>query len=697
MSTVAAAPAVAHDRPVGEHRWDRAAATLVLAAAAVVAWWPVLGSDLLLAVPIALVAALVAGRALPIGAGVALLLLWVPAALLLAGVGTAALRPHAWGHSLSALVHGGDRITVPENGGTPDVGWSLAAALLLFGVCWVAGATVAAVRGYERELAAPAVLLLAVPFAGGVLLRQSPDAGWEGAVLVAAALLWLAGRHVTRALVLSLGVLAAAALFTQAVGPHGRWLAFGATRPHQARFHSLDPTQTYGPLTDRRTGAAMLSITSPQPALWRMEVLDQFDGHGWSVAGDAAPTLAQPAAVPVTADVETRGLRQDLIVSPGTTSHVDAPKGDRVLPAQGEATRIVPPPTTGQHYRVTADVVHATPAELRAAPAPTSAALARYRTVGGQVTPGFRPGRTVLDPHRELFYRKRLRFSVWGQLVHMSDGLAYGERSEYGVVQAVQRFLTRDGIFHYTTDVPRPSPMPVLDFLLWTHVGYCQQFAGAAALLLRMAGVPTRVVVGFATGLSDGPDRYTVRDKDAHAWIEVYFPNYGWVPFNPTPSGDAGAPAATASEAALLSAAPPAPPTAPSSSSPLPLLLLGLAGLGGGVLLVRRHRRRRAPATLGDVLARVAARTGAPIDAGLTLGALGTRLRTVGPHVAALAREAERDRFDPAAPPPRGHPWPRVARALRQDVGVWRTIVLLRPATRRESPRAPLGAPFAAR
>ncbi len=66
--------------------------------------------------------------------------------------------------------------------------------------------------------------------------------------------------------------------------------------------------------------------------------------------------------------------------------------------------------------------------------------------------------------------------------------------------------------------------------------GYCQQFSGAMALLLRMGGVPARVASGFTSGSFDrSRDEWVVRDVDAHSWVEVYFPGQGWVAFDPTP------------------------------------------------------------------------------------------------------------------------------------------------------------------
>ena len=85
------------------------------------------------------------------------------------------------------------------------------------------------------------------------------------------------------------------------------------------------------------------------------------------------------------------------------------------------------------------------------------------------------------------------------------------------------------------------SPL-LVNFVTKTHAGYCQYFAGAMALMLRYLGIPARVAVGFAGGTYD-PNRrlWNVTDREAHAWVEVWFKGYGWLPFDPTPAAS-GAP-----------------------------------------------------------------------------------------------------------------------------------------------------------
>src|SRR5207247_838152 len=96
--------------------------------------------------------------------------------------------------------------------------------------------------------------------------------------------------------------------------------------------------------------------------------------------------------------------------------------------------------------------------------------------------------------------------------------------------------LRSTGGFTYTTHPPRQGPAPLVDFVLHTKRGYCQHFAGAMALMLRYLGIPARVAEGFVSGTYDQKTRtWTVTDHDAHAWVEVWFDGYGWLPFDPTP------------------------------------------------------------------------------------------------------------------------------------------------------------------
>jgi len=124
--------------------------------------------------------------------------------------------------------------------------------------------------------------------------------------------------------------------------------------------------------------------------------------------------------------------------------------------------------------------------------------------------------------------------------------------------------------------VPPGSGAGALErFLFETRRGYCEQFAGAFAVLARAAGLPTRVAVGFTPGDLGNDGRYRVRGLHAHAWPEVHLEGAGWVAFEPTPGRGnptaeayTGVPAAQASSLGLPPTA--AAPTVPAGSGGVP-------------------------------------------------------------------------------------------------------------------------------
>jgi Transglutaminase-like superfamily/Domain of unknown function (DUF4129) len=77
---------------------------------------------------------------------------------------------------------------------------------------------------------------------------------------------------------------------------------------------------------------------------------------------------------------------------------------------------------------------------------------------------------------------------------------------------------------------------PVDWFLFDVKIGYCEQFATAETMMLRSLGIPARLATGYSTGTYDAVlDQAVVHERDAHAWVEVWFPNHGWVPVDPSP------------------------------------------------------------------------------------------------------------------------------------------------------------------
>src|SRR6185437_1243742 len=130
-------------------------------------------------------------------------------------------------------------------------------------------------------------------------------------------------------------------------------------------------------------------------------------------------------------------------------------------------------------------------------------------------------------------------------LARLAEEVAGDARTPYGAVNRLQNWFLATGGFSYSNH-PLVIGPPLVGFVTQTRVGYCQFFAGAMALMLRYLGVPARVAVGFAGGTYDTHKRaYLVTDHEAHAWVEVWFKGYGWLPFDPTPAGPGAPPRGT--------------------------------------------------------------------------------------------------------------------------------------------------------
>jgi protein-glutamine gamma-glutamyltransferase len=111
-----------------------------------------------------------------------------------------------------------------------------------------------------------------------------------------------------------------------------------------------------------------------------------------------------------------------------------------------------------------------------------------------------------------------------------------GVSTQFEIARRIERFLSTS--YSYTLDLRRVEDGdPVADFLFNTQAGHCEYFASAMVLMLRTRQVPARLVNGFQMGeYNNSADIYTVRQSDAHSWVEVYFRKHGWVAFDPTPA-----------------------------------------------------------------------------------------------------------------------------------------------------------------
>jgi transglutaminase-like putative cysteine protease len=293
------------------------------------------------------------------------------------------------------------------------------------------------------------------------------------------------------------------------------------------------------------------------PTYLRAAVLDDFTSDAWSIgrprpADSLEPARAQRASNETRENVTVEGLADTHLVGGSIPVRFAAGPAPLTQPQPGFATLEQGLPR-GFHYSVWSFAEQPTPAELRRSAPDYPAELSDegLLSVGQGVTapPFGAPNRasTVVgllttNPTRQYL-----------QLARLAEDVAGGARTPYDAVTRLEQWFLVSGGFSYSNRPDVIGP-PLVGFVTRTKTGYCQFFAGAMALMLRYLGIPSRVAVGFAGGTYDPNEHiWNVTDREAHAWVEVWFKGYGWLPFDPTPAGPGAPPRATQAGATAAS------------------------------------------------------------------------------------------------------------------------------------------------
>lgn len=506
------------------------------------------------------------------------------------------------------------------------------------------------------------------------------------------------------------------------------WDLFGS-----GKVVTFDWTHEYGPLDWPRDGTTLLNVRSDRPHYWKAETLDSFDGLRWfrsprngstDVSAELPATFGQPEGRSwelfeynprwdEEIDVTVRSLSSELVLGAGTVYRVDGVahsiSGDGTSRVQAEpleegdsyTVNVYAPNPNREQMRESSSGAYGYPGELTQytriyLPEPGDDATEGTDGIGS-------PSSTAV-----LGLREPLNVPLQGEpLTGQSDADQVLRRSRYGDMYRLALDWTADANTNYDraksietnlrekyfySERVQTRPVPLNGFLFEDKRGYCQQFSGTMALMLRMLGIPARVAGGFAPGsYNRTTGEYRVRDLDAHSWVEVYFTGIGWVPFDPTPTAS---PAENQAAASAISAAgevsnprggvaaevlsPGGADVAASDEGPPEWVLAGiilvtLTVLGGTAWFVIRRVRvqhgltpeQRAEAQLAE-LRRALDRLEWRVPAATTLLGLERRLlRTAGPHSAGYARRLRQHRYDPRSPQA---PGPSERRALRREL-----------------------------
>jgi transglutaminase-like putative cysteine protease len=294
---------------------------------------------------------------------------------------------------------------------------------------------------------------------------------------------------------------------------------------------------------------------------WRMVTLDGFNGVQWHITGSpdidrpeeidafeaATVAFAGPTAR-ITADVTVLALQQDWLPAPyaptGLRSGNKAVQEGYRVKTDDASLRFDALTYRGMRYAVDSAIplpdLDVLGRRTDGSPSPIfeSAADAGAFTFSDQ--PADIIARRLADADRYLDLPDDLDPGIRSLAVVTTRNL--GTDFERGI--ALEAFFLAPGNFRYSTTVlPGHGATDLAAWLLDGEspnyrTGYCEQFAASMAVMARLLGIPSRVVLGFSPGtlLEDG--RVVVRDRNAHAWVELWMSTQGWVRFDPTPRGD---------------------------------------------------------------------------------------------------------------------------------------------------------------
>jgi len=448
-----------------------------------------------------------------------------------------------------------DRTPLPIDQGAPPALGALLIAVLAAAAALVAWQLV--VR--RRPLAALVAAGIGLAYRWTLVPPARPVLSGVLALVVVLAALALAARRdrqpaagAGRAAPLVATVVIVAALLGAGLGSGGSgwwdWRSW-SLEPGGTRIAALSLDQRYGRLDWPAKPTVLLRVRTDRGLPLRAAVLERFDGLAFAPElGAAGEPLATgggrirlpgtPSGEVVREDVQIVGAQSDLLFAGGRPLTVDGPFDGRRAERVGESIRVDPGLGPGDSYEVSTTVPGATPAALERA------------SVAGAADETLATGTGVLDVPAWSTGRRlpASSFGPYAGVAELSRRVIAGARTPYEAVNRTESFLRQRYEYDETPPLPPPGTPPLVDFLLGSQRGFCQQFAGAMALMLRMNGIPARVAVGFTPGRFDASaDRWDVLDRDAHSWVEVRFDGFGWLPFDPTPGRSAPNPASVSS------------------------------------------------------------------------------------------------------------------------------------------------------
>ena len=302
----------------------------------------------------------------------------------------------------------------------------------------------------------------------------------------------------------------------------------GSAAQHRARLGELQQLKL--------SRKVVMRVWSERPQRLRSRVLVHFDGTGWSRDVARLRDLA-----PAEGDVALDKAAQAFVAELPGADFVPLPESlhrqrliqTRVVRADGVGLA-----TPGGSYLVRApiDKVQIDPAAVVSLPP-----HARVRVYGVLHDVNHQRAQEAAPDAAMLEASLALPDALDPRIRDLATLLAEGASGDETVVEKVVAHLREN--YSYSLNLGDAGPMdrrdPIADFLFQKREGWCEYFAGSAAVLLRTQGIPTRYVRGFnVIGSQKKGDHYVVREWDRHAWIEAFIEGKGWLEYDPTPAAE---------------------------------------------------------------------------------------------------------------------------------------------------------------
>ncbi|HEX9822960.1 MAG TPA: DUF3488 and transglutaminase-like domain-containing protein [Actinomycetota bacterium] len=429
------------------------------------------------------------------------------------------------------------RQAVEQPAPAPAIPSLLSASLIAVWSAAYASHALAARAGSPILALAPAATLLAF---AEVVMEDGPRPGYAAAFLVAGVLvLFSAGIRGLRGWgpLLPRRTFGSTRLATGPIGRGAQTMGIAATAaallaPGILPGFRADPLLEIGsgstriaisPLVDIRPNlhrdepVELFRVRSLTGSYWRLLSLDRYSGRVWSASDPQAEqgaAVSGAAALPV-ASVGGQALDQQFeLTNLGGTwlpaayqpLAVDVPAALRFDP--DAITLVTPDGIPGDlRYSVRSELVVPTQEQLdRPVDYAVSGVPDKYFELPAETPP---------------------------EIHDFAVEITAGAQTPFREALAIQNYFRG---FTYDQEAPPGHGIDDLRYFLRSKRGYCEQFAGAMAVFLRSLGFPSRVVVGFTEGVRRPDGLWHVTTEDAHAWVEMYFPGFGWLAFEPTPS-----------------------------------------------------------------------------------------------------------------------------------------------------------------